>query len=91
MPAPRHPVITWPRAVDLDAGLHHCIRHCYDILHDDIDLRRSLGDTELPRRFDELRRNYHERQEFAGFSVVGLPREENTARARLRGLGFRVE
>lgn len=91
MPVPPQPVITWPRGAGLEAGLHHCVRHCYSILQDDIDLRRNLDDADLPVRFDALRRNYQERHEFAGFRVTGLPAGETSAGERLRGLGFGLE
>ncbi len=91
MPTPAHPVIAWPLHAGLEAGMNHCVHHCYEMLHDDITLRRALVDPELPKRFDLLRKNYPVRHEFAGFQVMGLPRTENTARQRLRGLGFLVE
>jgi len=91
MPAPPHPNIAWPGKVAAEAGMHHCVKQSYEILRDDINLRRALSDKELPLRFDALRKSYPERHEFAGFRVTGLPREENTARQRLRGLGFTVE
>jgi erythronate-4-phosphate dehydrogenase len=91
MPVPPQPVIAWPRGVDCETGMHHCVKHCYDILHDDIGLRRSLNDPELAKHFDHLRKTYPVRHQFAGFSVTGIPREENMARHRLRGLGFTVE
>lgn len=88
---PPHPVITWPPGVDPEAGLNYCVRQCYDILRDDINLRRALGDAEFPKCFDALRKNYPERHEFAGYRVVGLPSNETQARKRLRGLGFVLE
>ncbi len=91
MPAPPHPNIAWPGKVEAEAGMHHCVKQSYEILRDDINLRRALSDKDLPLRFDALRKNYPERYEFAGFRVTGLPREENLARQRLRGLGFTVE
>jgi erythronate-4-phosphate dehydrogenase len=90
MPSPPQPLIAWPSASDVEASMHHCVRQCYDILHDDIDLRRALGDPELPRRFDALRKAYRVRHEFAGFRITGLPQEETAVRKRLRGLGFSV-
>jgi erythronate-4-phosphate dehydrogenase len=91
MPSPLHPVIAWPRGVDLEAGLNYCVRQCYDILRDDINLRRSLGAPEFPALFDALRKNYSERHEFAGYRVVDLPSSEAKARQRVRGLGFVLE
>ncbi len=91
MPSPPHPDITWPGKVGAEVGMHHCVKQSYEILRDDINLRRALNDPDLPIRFDLLRKTYPERYEFAGFRVTGLPREENTARQRLRGLGFTVE
>jgi erythronate-4-phosphate dehydrogenase len=91
MPSPPHPVMVWPKGVDVEAGLNFCVRQCYDILRDDINLRRSLGDAEFPKIFDALRKNYAARYEFAGYRIVELPSSEINARKRLRGLGFVLE
>ncbi len=91
MPAPPHPVIAWPRGVDLEGGLNYCVRQCYDIARDNINLRRILGAPEFPKHFDALRKNYPERHEFAGYRIVQVPPGETQTRQRLRGLGFTLD
>ncbi len=70
-----------------------------DVPSDDVRLRAAVSDDAVAtaRAFDDLRRNYPERREFAHYRLVGLPAEQRstetptkTPRTVLAALGFGV-
>src|SRR5690606_25406353 len=85
----RHPEAT------PEATLHHLVRHAYDIARDDADLRAFLAPDYnkdgFSTSFDGLRKRYPVRQQFAGFTVRGLPAEKKIVNGKLTRLGFSVE
>jgi erythronate-4-phosphate dehydrogenase len=71
------------------AAVWEAIRHSYDPLLDDGNLRAGLelDDEAWGRHFDGLRRQYRIRREFANYRVVGA---EGHAAAVLGALGFQI-
>ncbi len=96
-PKPVAPVIDFAaRGVTADAtvetALDAVVRHVYDITRDDDDLRAFLGRPDFASSFDGLRKRYPVRQEFAGYTVKGMPGDEKKhVTEKLLSLGFRVE
>ncbi|HLU69255.1 MAG TPA: DUF3410 domain-containing protein, partial [Fibrobacteria bacterium] len=99
-PQPVAPVIDFaargvPQGATVETALDAVVRHAYDITRDDADLRPLLGQPDFSTSFDGLRKRYRVRQEFAGFTVRGLPdhspkKKEGLVEKILR-LGFHVE
>jgi len=88
LPPPESPRITIPANPDAHPifGLRDAVRHAYAIREDSRRLRD--GDGDLAARFDNLRKTYPMRREFAAFTV------ESDDRATIelcRALGFHVE
>ncbi len=77
--------------VSTEFDLHQCVRHVYDIGRDDADLRAFLGQPDFSTSFDLLRKRYPVRQEFAGFTVTGVPAKKVLMAEKLVRLGFSVE
>jgi erythronate-4-phosphate dehydrogenase len=84
-----------PDDATVEAMLHACVRHAYDIARDDADLRAFSGQPDFSTSFDGLRKRYPVRHEFAGFTVAGLHGMEGVKKKsvaeKLTGLGFRVD
>jgi erythronate-4-phosphate dehydrogenase len=94
-PLPEAPVIVFGETITptggLETQLYDCVHHAYAIERDDANLRAFLGDPEISKRFDGLRKAYPVRQEFAGFTVRGVPPEKKMLSEKLTRLGFSVE
>jgi erythronate-4-phosphate dehydrogenase len=95
-PLPVAPIIAFTKSPEpsrhsTETDLHQCVRHVYDITRDDADLRAFLGMEDFSTSFDLLRKRYPVRQEFAGFTVTGIPAEKKTLTEKLSRLGFSVE
>jgi erythronate-4-phosphate dehydrogenase len=81
-----------PQVEDSDeAFLHAAVRRAYDIAADDARLRAALREPDPGKAFDRLRREYPARHEFQAYRVSGLPADRDGPRARLQGLGFRLD
>lgn len=91
--APRidYPALNVPPGASVETGVDAVVRHAYDITRDDADLRAFLGQPDFSTSFDLLRKRYPVRQEFAGFTVAGVPAEKVLLTQKLSGLGFSVE
>jgi len=81
MPAPAVPVIELPAQGTLETRLRHAVCAAYDLRLDDRMLREN------PEGFNEQRRAYRDRREFAAHRVVGVPSAE---RALYTALGFQL-
>jgi erythronate-4-phosphate dehydrogenase len=95
-PLPVAPIIPFhhvpePARGSVETDLKQCVRHVYDITRDDADLRAFLGMDDFSTSFDLLRKRYPVRQEFAGFTVTGIPAENKLLTEKLSRLGFSVE
>ncbi len=81
MPPPEHPDIRLPAHGCLETRLHHAVRAAYDIRFDDNLLRSA------PDGFNEQRRAYRDRREFAAHRVQGVPDNELSL---YTALGFQI-
>lgn len=75
--------------VNNDVAIHDLMNLVYDPYRDDRVLRKTLMGEAQPQAFDQLRKNYPVRREFAAMRVLGIT-DENKANM-LKNLGFTVE
>ena len=93
---PEPPLKMMSFSADADWALHTAIRACYDVRHDDSNLRRTLGqgqDENAAARaagFDRLRKNYRVRRGF-NHSSIRLANGQNRLQASLAAAGFTVQ
>lgn len=75
----------------IEESLQKIFRRIYDIGKDDFNLRRILNDKqdETGRYFDQLRKDYHLRYEFANYTIV-VPEDQEELIKILTALGFIV-
>ena len=76
---------------DIDSSIQQALLHVYKIVADDQTLRNTMPLTEAQRgnAFDQLRRNYPLRREFACYTATINPRQREFSEA-LHALGFKV-
>ena len=93
-PVPERPVIaakpTGNPSENVGADLHEIVRTVYDIARDDAELRAGIGGENFGAHFDQLRKKYPVRHEFASFRVTGVSGGSDVLRQRLTALGFSV-
>ncbi|CAN5358474.1 4-phosphoerythronate dehydrogenase PdxB [soil metagenome] len=92
------PVLAPPAEPDIDVAgfasskdaLLKAIRHSYPIRRDDAGLRAgvALPVGERAKRFDEMRKNYFERREFANYEIQNA--QKKTLQAWLLALNFKL-
>jgi len=89
-PEPNHIILRPARRM---LALQEAVRASYDIVADSNRLREGLeieDDAAWGQHFDNLRKNYHQRREFANYTVA-LRQEDPLLRSQLTALGFVVE
>ncbi len=91
LPDPPLRKLAFSADVDPFWALHTAIRTCYDIRHDDSQLRRtlSLPAEERGRAFDLLRKNYRVRRGFEQVKII-LKGGKAELQTRLSAVGFNI-
>jgi erythronate-4-phosphate dehydrogenase len=91
LPRPAVEQIPAPTVSAKEETLRQLVLHCYDILHDDRELRNiiSLPADMRPNYFRSLRSDYEVRREFSNYTVKFSQSLPDLAQA-LRTLGFRI-
>jgi len=75
----------------IEESLQKIFSKIYEIRKDDINLRKILNDKkdEAGKYFDQLRKDYHLRYEFANYTVV-IPKKQKELINVLPGFGFSI-
>jgi len=75
----------------IEESLQKIFSKIYEIRKDDINLRKILNDKkdEAGKYFDQLRKDYHLRYEFANYKVT-VPKEQKELINILSGFGFSI-
>ncbi len=84
-------VITLDKSNGINASIQRALQHTYDITSDDQTLRntQTLPDNQRGDAFDQLRRNYPLRREFACYTAT-INKEQHKLGEILKGLEFNV-
>lgn len=85
-------IIDLTDANGIDSAIQHAVHQVYDITADDRKLRNTatLPENQRGSAFDQLRKNYPLRREFASYTTK-IPYQESGLENTLRTLGFNVQ
>lgn len=90
IPEPPLRKINFSAQMSPEQGVRTLIRACYDVRSDDLALRLALRTLTPAQAYDQLRRDYPVRREFANVRVE-LKSKQKALAQKLMSLGFKVK
>ncbi len=87
LPEPENKKVTLPAIKDEQSVIANAVGAVYDIMLDDMNMRKMQDQPDPGPYFDKLRKEYRIRREFSNTRIIAGP-DQQGAFKKLRGIGF---